>query len=140
MSVNYQPYANHSCHSDARNKTIHFRPGTSLPPKNEEMLHAASSVHPAIAVAIDAGLQSFMLYTQGVYNDTACLSGEGDHLVAVVGYGVDAVTSGNYWILKNSWGIQWGEQGWMRLARGFNRCGVADQPTFIVAVQTPQAD
>jgi len=47
-----------------------------------------------------------------------------DHAVLLVGYGVDE-THGKYWIMKNSWGANWGEDnGFFRLLRGINVCGI----------------
>jgi hypothetical protein len=43
--------------------------------------------------------------------------------MVAVGYGTDPV-GGDYWIVKNSWGPQWGENGFIRVARGKNRCAI----------------
>jgi len=50
-----------------------------------------------------------------------------DHGVTVVGYGVakDVFGTQPYWIIKNSWGADWGIAGYMQLARGKNECGVS---------------
>ena len=55
-----------------------------------------------------------------------------DHGVAVVGYGTDP-TSGDYWIVRNSWGSAWGENGYVRLKRGVNACGVANFASYPTA-------
>jgi hypothetical protein len=56
----------------------------------------------------------FYYYTSGVYEKTAGASYEGGHLVVLVGY--DA--GGNYWICKNSWGTNWGENGYFKIRMG----------------------
>jgi C1A family cysteine protease len=47
------------------------------------------------------------------------------HAVTLVGYGNDPVTALDYWKIKNSWSTEWGEDGYVRIARGTNVCGVA---------------
>ena len=46
-----------------------------------------------------------------------------DHAVTIVGYGSEDGT--DYWIVKNSWAADWGEDGYIRVERGVNCCGIA---------------
>lgn len=75
--------------------------------------------------SIDASAQAFQLYTSGIYDDDSCSSFSRNHEVAVVGYGSENGT--NYWLVKNSWGTEWGEEGYIRMLRGTitNLCGIA---------------
>lgn len=77
-----------------------------------------------IAVAIDAGQNSFQFYSQGVYYDPRCTSNV-NHGVLAVGYG----TSNNgeeYYIVKNSWGKTWGDKGYIKMSRNRNNnCAIA---------------
>jgi len=74
-----------------------------------------------IACGIDA--EPIETYKGGVMNATKW--GEVNHIVSVVGYGVDEV-DGPYWIVRNSWGTYWGEHGYMRIVRGSNNCMIED--------------
>ena len=60
----------------------------------------------------------------------ACDPADRNHAVLVVGYGVEAAAASAsdvpYWIVKNSWGTEWGEDGYYRVVRGKNHCGIAN--------------
>lgn len=78
------------------------------------------------AVRIDASSASFQLYTSGIYDDKNC--GTNTNIdVNVVGYGYEGEGDSAipYWICRNSWGTLWGEEGYFRILRGSNECGIA---------------
>jgi C1A family cysteine protease len=96
---------------------------------NEKVLKRAVSQQP-VSVAIQANLSSFRFYSDGVYSDPMC--GDGlDHGVLIVGYGYDLMLNKEYWIVKNSWGEDWGENGYIRIERNSNKeggmCGITLQ-------------
>ena len=68
----------------------------------------------------------FMSYTSGVYSSTDCKNTSQDvnHAVVAVGFGTteDGI---DYWLVKNSWSDQWGDEGFFKIQRGVNMCGIA---------------
>lgn len=64
-------------------------------------------------------------YKGGIYDDECSV--QLNHSVLLVGEGYDEKTKKRYWILKNSWGTHWGENGYFRLERtmeGVDKCGI----------------
>lgn len=61
----------------------------------------------------------FMFYSSGVYTgeEDPPAASSGGHAVLVVGYGTDELTDEKYWLVQNSWGPDWGEDGYIRMAR-----------------------
>lgn len=93
-------------------------------PRDEKSLMAAVSSKGPIAAAVDASHYSFQLYSSGIYDEPSCSSTYIDHGVGVVGYGSEGQS--DYWIVKNSWGSSWGENGYIRMSRNKNnQCGIA---------------
>lgn len=83
-----------------------------------------------VSVAFDASNDSFRHYASGIYKEANCATHNPDHAVLAVGYGTDA-DGDDYYILKNSWGTTWGEEGFFRMARNFNnQCGVATSASY----------
>ena len=73
-----------------------------------------------MSVAIDASHSSFQLYTSGVYYEPECSSQFLDHGVTAVGYGTDSTSGNDFYIVKNSWGTTWGDQGYIMMSRSRN--------------------
>nr|BAC65418.1 cathepsin L [Pandalus borealis] len=91
----------------------------------------ASAVHDdgPVSVCIDAGHNSFQLYSSGVYYEPNCNPSSINHAVLPVGYGTEE--GSDYWLIKNSWGTGWGLSGYMKLTRNkSNHCGVATQSCY----------
>jgi len=74
-----------------------------------------------VIVLLNSEDPHFLHYVSGIYNPSYC-STTTTHAVILVGWGTE--NGVNYWIAKNSWGTNWGESGYFRIARGKNLCGI----------------
>ncbi|XP_075305341.1 cathepsin K-like isoform X1 [Odontesthes bonariensis] len=125
-SESFYPYEhqNGKCRYSAKGKAGYCSNFHVLPRGDERALQAAVASVGPIAVAVNAMLPSFHMYRGGLYNEPSCNPKFVNHAVLVVGYGTDA--GQDYWLVKNSWGPQWGEGGFIRIARNRrNICGIA---------------
>ena len=100
----------------------------ALPAGDEHAMKAAVATVGPLSVALNSDCFAFQIYDRGVIDTTAeeCSPENLDHAVLVVGYGSDGATGLDYWIVKNSWGTDWGEAGYARIARGSNVLGIAN--------------
>ncbi|XP_076923975.1 senescence-specific cysteine protease SAG39-like [Bidens hawaiensis] len=96
-----------------------------VPASSEAALLKAVAMQP-VSVAIDASGRDFQSYQSGVF--TGECGTELDHGVTAVGYGT-ADDGTEYWLVKNSWGTTWGEEGYNRMQRDVDSedglCGIA---------------
>jgi len=99
--------------------------------KNEtQMLYYVGTTGP-ISICVDAA--SWQLYFGGIIK---YVCGQNlDHCVQLTGYGTEKVIeTTDYWVIRNSWGADWGESGFLKVERNKNLCGVADEATTVAAV------
>jgi len=77
-----------------------------------------------LSITLNADL--LFSYTTGIISGdpSTCPNSESDHAVLLVGYGVDSGSNMNYWLVKNSWGTSWGEQGYFRIESDNGLCGI----------------
>lgn len=89
--------------------------GRKSAPYNYETIESLLYKHGPIVAAINAASKSFR-YCKGVYNDY-CRTRQ-NHAIVIVGY------TETHWIIKNSWGNLWGDQGYFYLEKTTNKCGI----------------
>ncbi len=99
--------------------------------RSEHDLTRALLVTP-VSVSIEADHRVFQFYKSGVLRASHCGT-DLDHGVLLVGYGHDKNDS--YWRIKNSWGETWGERGYVRIARGYNTCGILNDASYPVGAR-----
>ncbi|KAJ0040793.1 hypothetical protein Pint_27991 [Pistacia integerrima] len=101
-------------------------------PFDEKSLKKAVA-HQPVSVAIEASGMAFQLYDSGVF--TGECGSALDHGVVVVGYGTE--NGVDYWLVRNSWGTDWGESGYIKLQRNIvetytGKCGIAMEASYPV--------
>jgi len=124
----------YTAETDTCTKTSHGPPYAALSnytcishtqglPASEDDMAAYLVANGPISIAMDAGLLE--TYTGGIINPQTgeCSQVQLDHAIAIVGYDFSGATP--YWIVRNSWGEAWGEQGYFRIIKGVNACGLA---------------
>lgn len=92
---------------------------------------ATALVQGPVSIGVDASSLGMKLYKKGIikrFCDTTI-----DHAVLLVGYGNDHGT--DFWLVKNSWGADWGENGYFRVLRDMSKndegmCGILQVPTY----------
>ena len=95
----------------------------NYPADEEEMKEFLYETSPLIVGLNGTPLQT---YSGGIIDKTSseCPSSELNHVGILVGYGHDDASGKDYWIVKNSWGEKWGENGYFRIKRGSGTCGI----------------
>jgi len=68
-----------------------------------------------VSVAIDASQPIFNSYTSGIITDATACGTSIDHAVVAVGYGTESGV--NYFLVRNSWGTSWGNQGFVMIGQ-----------------------
>lgn len=103
---------------------------------DEDQIAANLVKYGPLAVGINAAFMQ--TYIGGVSCPYICFKNYLDHGVTLVGYGAAGyapirLKNKPYWIIKNSWGASWGEDGYYRICRGNNICGVDSMVSSVAA-------
>jgi len=96
-----------------------IREYSKVPPFSADALKETAT-YSVVALGIAGDSEVFQFYKSGVFDDQECGTTM-NHAVAVVGYGND--DGKDFFILRNSWGTSWGEEGYMRIAPGDETTG-----------------
>eukprot|EP01017_Pseudomicrothorax_dubius_P026176 TRINITY_DN28_c0_g2_i2.p1 TRINITY_DN28_c0_g2~~TRINITY_DN28_c0_g2_i2.p1 ORF type:complete len:368 (+),score=90.71 TRINITY_DN28_c0_g2_i2:127-1230(+) len=132
---NDYPYkgTDQKCKYDASKADHTVKGYTDVPENDEDQLTAAIANQP-VSVAIEADRMVFQFYSGGIIDSKSCGT-DLDHGVLAVGYGAES--GKNYYIVKNSWGGDWGEKGYVRIGRhggkGPGICGIAEMASYPTA-------
>jgi C1A family cysteine protease len=100
-------------------------------PVNSETALMAALVQQPVSVAVEADQDTFQFYSKGVMTKTCGTNL--DHGVLAVGYGTQG--GQDFYKVKNSWGADWGMEGYILLGRGVSygssgQCGIQMDPSY----------
>ena len=120
-----------SCHSCSAVVSVS---GCADVKANNQVALKEAVANAPVSIAIEADTKYFQSYTSGVLTSSSCGTNL-DHGVLIVGYGTE--NGIKYWLVKNSWGVTWGEQGYVKIARSDSTndpgiCGIGMQPSYPV--------
>lgn len=87
-----------------------------------------------MSVCVDA--TTWQTYQSGIVTSSTC-GLQTDHAVQAVGYSSD---KGGYWVVRNSWGTDWGIDGYIYVQAGTNACNIASEATIVTAAPVPTAE
>ncbi|CAJ0949223.1 unnamed protein product, partial [Mesorhabditis belari] len=120
------------CHNN-KSQNIAADSGYMTVSRDEQTIKSALFEIGPLAVSLFASNHFRYNYTKdsGVYRDDPCSDQKVNHGVLLVGYGVDE-KEGPFWLIKNSWGVEWGERGYVRLERSSRNvaCLMSQQPIY----------
>ncbi|KAH8365343.1 hypothetical protein KR084_011214, partial [Drosophila pseudotakahashii] len=111
-------------------RTIGF---TKIPYGDEKSLADAVAFKGPVVAVIDSTHDSFKNYTTGIYKEPKCSPDlkNKTHSILVVGFGTEC--GQDYWLAKNSWGVGWGMDGYIKILRNKkNHCGIASYAKYPV--------
>jgi len=115
-------------------KVVEIQGCKDVPAADQVALREAVAIQGPVSIAIEADSMVFQSYSSGVITGVKCGTNL-NHGVLIVGYGVEKGIA--YWLVKNSWGTSWGDNGYVKIERTDSRsdpgvCGVAMEASFPV--------
>ncbi|KAK8605993.1 hypothetical protein V6N13_102756 [Hibiscus sabdariffa] len=119
------------CDINRKNARVVSIDGYEDVPENDEKSLKKAVANQPVSVAIEAGGRAFQLYQSGVF--TGKCGTNLDHGVTAVGYGTEGGV--DYWLVRNSWGPNWGEYGYIKMERNVagastGKCGITMMASY----------
>ncbi|XP_059055824.1 cathepsin L-like proteinase [Achroia grisella] len=115
------------CHINNMTSTYKISGYTAVTAHSGSALKVALNMYGAVSATIHAS-DDMLLYSNGVFYDFSCNNEHLNHAVTVVGYGIR--DGEEYWLVRNSWGEQWGEDGYILMSTKNNNCLLLDAPYY----------
>jgi len=115
-----------SCKDSSIAGVVSSSSATQIEAHNVDALKAAIEQGP-ISVTVEADTATFQGYQGGVINSDAC-GRSLDHAITAIGWGSD--DKQDYYIVRNSWGAEWGDAGYLKIAAGGDYCGIENISVF----------
>jgi len=126
------PYRNRlqSCRSAQCDRQVQITGYVNISGQSENTMVKATRINP-LSIAVTSQTREFMFYKSGIINYCGSPRANLDHAVTLVGYGTSE-NGTDYWIVRNSWGSQWGEDGYVRIIRNKNMCKIRSNVSYPV--------
>ncbi|KAB0802927.1 hypothetical protein PPYR_05122 [Photinus pyralis] len=131
VSYPYTAETGDKCQAKTENVAANIQSYVTIEEGDENALKEALHNIGPIAVGMDASSENWQFYGGGIYYEKDCKSSIEylNHAVLLVGYGEEK--GQKYWIVKNSYGDEWGEKGYARISRNeTNHCGIASYAVY----------
>jgi cathepsin F len=118
----YFAFKRPTCSANSFNRITQLTGYTFAGTTDEDYIAQMVATYGPLAVAMNANYLQY--YYGGIMNLSAaqCNPFGLNHAVNIVGYGEE--NGIKFWIVRNSWGSRWGENGYFRIARGNGTCGI----------------
>jgi C1A family cysteine protease len=119
------PYTgqNGNCASSQCTPNTNLKISTVTPIAGNEPAIYQALVGMPLSICCDA--EPWQYYTGGILDADQCGTSI-DHAIQLTGY---SPNQGGYWVVRNSWGADWGENGFIWLQYGQNTCGITSEVT-----------
>ncbi|XP_045477254.1 ervatamin-B-like [Harmonia axyridis] len=126
-SQNYPYTGVHSRCRSISNSSVHLKSPHLMHLSEYDLMRTVGATGP-VATTIEV-TPTLMHYKSGIVFDRKCVGKTTNHAVTIVGYGVQ--DGFQYWLVRNSWGHNWGDQGYFKMARNYgNNCQIGISAFF----------